>query len=122
MEIPTETKVLITPVGQHKILVRSYLTGEDRRANRRLILQLMDEGKSGKVEALEAAEDATMKQVIIDIDGDKENIVERVLKMQADDYGFVIDAVNEIVNGLPKKKEETSDGNISHSSATSESS
>ena len=111
MDIKPDTQELKTPSGEHTILAKSYLIGEDRRASRRMLLKLADEGKSRTVEGIEEAENSLMLQVVIQIDGSSENIVERVLKMRIADYDFVMDLVNEIASGMDKKKEVTSVGN-----------
>ncbi len=111
MNIIDETKELVTPSGLHKLLVRAYLTGEDRRQNRRMILRINDEGKSAKVEGVEEAENFLIEKVILKIDGKDSDIVKHVLEMRADDYDFVVDTVNEVSQGMTKKKEKISDGN-----------
>lgn len=99
-----------TPSGEHTLEHKAYLTGEDVRTNRRLFLKLNDEGKGGKVEALEASEDALMNEIIVSIDGSTEDITSRVVKMRAQDYLFVLGLVNDISRGIDEKKEKTSDG------------
>ena len=108
-------KELITPSGDHKLLVRTYLTGEDRRANRRMILKINDEGKSATVEGIEEAENFMIKEIILKVDGSNEDIVEKVLKFKAEDYDFIVDTVNEISKGMTKKKEKISDGSTENS-------
>ena len=90
MDIPADTKQIVTPSGKHTILVRSYLTGKDRRDHRRLIWRLAEEEKNDKVEALEESENALIAAIVIDVDGSKENMLERILQMESQDYDFVI--------------------------------
>lgn len=111
-----ETKELTTPTGLHKITVRAYLTGVDRRANRKLIWDLSKEGRGDTIEALEAAENALIGQILLSLDGSSESVLERTLALPAQDYDFVIDTVNEIAVGLDKKKEVISDGSTLTSS------
>lgn len=108
METISETKTLKTPSGEHTIIVKSYLTGEDRRAARRVILKMYDDGKNGKVEGVEEVENDAITRVVLEVDGSSENVVERVLKFRADDYDFIIDTVNQISEGMDKKKEKKS--------------
>lgn len=110
-----EIKELTTPTGLHRIKVRAYLTGVDRRANRRLIWTLSQEGKGDSIEALEAAENALIGQIVLEVDDSTEDILEKVLKMPAEDYDFVITTVNEIAIG-DKKKAVSSDGSTPTSS------
>ena len=116
----SETKEVTTPSGEHTITHRAYLTGEDRRTNRRLLIRLSEEGKIRNAEAIEEAENALINQVILSVDGTKETIVEKVLQMRAEDYDFVIDLVNEIASGVDKKKEKTSDSSTKTSSTEEE--
>lgn len=109
VDIIPETKEIKTPVGGQTLLVRSYLTGEDRRANRRLLIQLAEEQKQSSIDGIEASEDALLTQVVKAIDGSDENIVGRVLKMHAKDYDFVMEYVAEVVGGMSEKKNQTSD-------------
>ena len=116
MEPLNETKELKTPSGVHTITVKAYLTGVDRRAYRRTILTIASEEKGKTVDGVEEAENAMITQLVLAVDGSKEDIINQVLNMRADDYDFVIQTVNEIVEGMSKKKESTSDGNTSLSS------
>lgn len=110
MNIPDEVTTVKTPSGEHTLEHRAYLTGEDVRANRRLFLQLNDEGKGKTVEALEASEDALINEIIISLDGSTDDIPGRVIKMRASDYYFVVELVNSISKGIDEKKEVTSAG------------
>lgn len=103
-----DRKTIKTPTGEHEIVMRTFLTGADKRSNRRLILSLTKDNAPG-ADAIEAAENALLTQVIISIDGDedKEKIVATVVAMKVEDYDFLIDAVNEVAGGSDKKKERT---------------
>lgn len=100
-----DRKTVQTPSGEHSVVMRTFLTGEDKRNNRRLILSFTDGEKIG-AEKIEAAENALLTQVIVEIDGSPDDIVGRVVKMKIEDYDFLIDAVNEVAGGN-KKKERT---------------
>ena len=126
MDAVSKTREVKTPTGR-TIVAQNYLTGADRRRNRRLIWQLSEEGKGRTAEALEAAENALVVELIISIDGKKEgdpvqgsdqpfSLVAELEAMQADDYDFMIDLINEIAAGLDKKKEATSGGSTAASS------
>lgn len=118
MDYIDETKELKTPSGL-SIIVRAYLTGEDRRANRRLVLRLAAEGLGDKVEGIEQAENEQIKLIVKELDGSAEDIVERVIKLRAADYDFVMETVSSVANGtfsLDKKKEVMSGGSTETSS------
>lgn len=116
MDTPQETKELKTPTGEHTILIKSFLTGEDRRANRRLILKINDDGKGETVEGIEEAEDGLIKQIVLKVDDSEEDIIPRILKFKAEDYDFVFKTITDISQGLDKKKESTSSGSTNPSS------
>lgn len=119
MNIPEDTKELKTPSGEHTILVKAYLTGEDRRAARRVILKVSSEDRGKTVEGIEEVENHMMSQIVLKIDDSDQDIVDRVLKMKAEDYDFVVETINQISQGklvADEKKEEKSDGSTKASS------
>lgn len=120
VNIPEEKKEIELPSGSHKVLVRGYITGEDRRANRRLLIKLSEDSAEDRVSIIEAAENALLKQVVLELDGNGDDVVERVLKLPADDYDKVIDLVNEITEGFDAKKKRTLAGNTANSSTEKE--
>jgi len=103
--IPDETKVLELPSGK-KATLKAYITGADKRANRRLILSL-GETDTNRADVLEAVENKNIEQIVLELDGTKENIVERVVGLPAADYEAILEAVAEVVSGMDKKKENT---------------
>lgn len=117
METIPETKEIKTPSGEHTILVKSYLTGEDRRSARRTILDVHEQGIGTKVEGIEKVENETILRVVLKIDGDDQGIINRILSFRDTDYDFIVDTVNEITNGTDKKKLKSSDTNTETTSA-----
>lgn len=114
-----ETIELKTPSGEHTILFRAYLTGEDVRANRRHIVALKEDPEIKGVRLIEEAENQMMRLLIKQIDGQDvgEDVIGAVTKFRAEDYEFVIDKINEAAGGgLDKKKEATSGGSTETSS------
>lgn len=107
MEIPADSLTVKTPSEKHTIVHRSYLTGADRRAHRRLLIKLSEENKARTVEGMEEAEDAAIKSVIISVDDSNEGIIEALMKMEARDYDFVIDIVEKVTAGIDDKKKAT---------------
>ena len=45
METIEDTQSLTTPSGKHTLVAKTYLTGADKRSNRKLILQITEGGK-----------------------------------------------------------------------------
>ena len=120
VNIPEETKEIELPSGSHKVLVRGYITGEDRRANRRLLVKLSEESKEDRVAIIEAAENALLSQIVLELDGNGDDLIDRILKLPADDYDLIIDTVNEVAEGFDAKKKRTLAGNTVSSSTGKE--
>lgn len=105
-----ETKKVLTPVGNHEIVMNTYVTGRENRA----IVQSMVKGMSldgkGEVKNMDAAvikdsEDVAFATVIVSVDGHKDgdevdgkrfSIVEEILDMHVKDYNFVVKETNKI--------------------------
>lgn len=127
MEAIETTREVKVPSGKHTVVARNFLTGADRRKNRRLIWTLSEEGKGRSADALEAAENALVLELIVSVDDKKEgdpvegsdqpfSLVAWLEGLQATDYDFMIDLINEIAGGLDKKKEVISAGSTQTSS------
>ena len=110
------TKKLKTPTGEHEITFKAFITGEDRRATRRLILKLHAEEKVDKVEGIEEAENDMIARVVLEIDGSNENILGRIIEFKVADYDFVMETINEISKGFSEEKKTISNGSTSPSS------
>jgi hypothetical protein len=115
MEPLKDTQELTTPSG-HRVIARTYLTGADKRANRRIILDMSSDGKP-TADAIDTAENSLISQVIVSIDDVSEDVVDKVLSLPGADYDFIIDTINEVAAGVDKKKEVTSAGSIKTTSA-----
>lgn len=102
-----ETKEVTTP-GGHKVVVRNYITGAQRRSFRRVVINL-DVDEVEKADKLDQAEDEVIKLVVTSVNGKSEDVVGSVLNLPAEDYDFISKLANDVVQGLDKKKEVTSD-------------
>lgn len=101
-----ETKFVETPVGKHKVELKCWLTGGDRRALRSVytenaVISIVEEkpeikGMSGSL--VDKAEDKAIEIIVVSIDGDKENLVKRILDMRDEDCNFVIKEINKITS------------------------
>lgn len=104
-----ENQTIITPIGEHKIELKPYLTGRDMRELKAIYLRIGKVDATGqgitdiKPEVAEEAENKTFELAIISIDKSPENILKRVLDMPSKDYSFILDEINELT-GLSKKK------------------
>lgn len=101
-----ETKTIETPVEKHRVEVKLWLTGGDRRALRSVYTENAQIEMKGEVPEIknisgslvDKAEDKSIEIMIVSIDGNKENILKRVLEMRDEDYDFVIKSIQEITS------------------------
>ena len=75
-----ETREIITPIGNNKIVINSFILGGE---------------KADIVSAtVQEAQILTIKYIVVNIDGNSEGVVEKVRNMHGKDYDFIF---NEIV-------------------------
>jgi hypothetical protein len=101
-------KEVVTPQGKHKVSLKSWLTGREKREIQSVYLQDMDftasqNAKDGKGEVKDykisggkfyEAQNKTLEIVIASVNGSKEKILDQVLDMHSVDFDFII---NEII-------------------------
>lgn len=107
------TKKIKTP-GGYEIEMRDYITGREYRLIQSVFLSGMEvrvgvEGtpemnNAMKPEMIDLAQDKTIEILIVSVNGNKENVLQSVLDMPKDDFDQVVAAMNEVSNGLGKKK------------------
>jgi len=104
-----ETKTIETPVGKQKVVIKTWLTGRERRATRAPFYEGMKlnikEGDKTEVQPKEnmasvvtKLEDTNIEIVVISIDEDKKDILNKVLDMCEKDFGFIIKEISKVVN------------------------
>ena len=104
-----ENKEIVTPIGQHKIKIKTWLTARERRDIRSVLLEnvqfAMKEGEENPVSdyklsanSLNQMQDKTLQTMIIDINGSTETILDTVLDMKEKDYDFIISEIDKITN------------------------
>lgn len=107
-----ETKEIVTPVSNQKVVIKEWLTGRERRAIRSVFLKDMDislselEGAEGaenitrgsnvKANVLEEAENAAIENIVVSVDDKTENVLDTILDMREEDFDFVIKQINAI--------------------------
>ena len=104
MEINRETIEIETP-NKHKVVLKSWLTGREKRGLKKPLMNRMKLDIEGKGvledahlgELYEEMEDLTIKAVVVSVDGDTENVVEKVLNLKEEDYDFVLAEIDKIV-------------------------
>lgn len=104
-----EFTTIETPISKEKVVLKSWLTGREKRAITSVYLnEAFFKGEKGEVEIkgdlVNKAQDETIKTVIVSIGEikDAEKILNYLLDMRNEDYKFVMDKINE----LTKEKNE----------------
>lgn len=102
-----ETKTIVTPQGNHQVVVKSYITGREKRALQNALLSggtLQFNVETKKIEGItgeiaDKEKDTLMAMLIESIDGKTEGILDMVLDMRGADYEFIVNEINKINNG-----------------------
>lgn len=101
-----ETTSFKTP-GGHEVVLKTYLTAREANQLKQVLYKSinmsMTDIASGKTEikdipatALLEQEREALKTVIVSLDGNQENVVERLLDLRSDEYDAVIAEVNKV--------------------------
>lgn len=108
-----ETVEFSTKSGKNKAVLNTYLTRRERRAIKNAMFggkEISVDGKSDvkasiSMEATDVAEDKTFELVIVELNGSKENILERMLELPDDEASEIKDKIDELTNPVedPKK-------------------
>ena len=105
------SKEIITPMAQHKVVIKTMLTGAERErvTNAPMKYAKTEDGKTFTVTDMEkvalAEKHALLEASIISIDGGTTDLLNIARKMYEPDYDFVY---NEIVEAQKKMKVTTS--------------
>lgn len=121
MEANREKIEIITPIDKHKVALKTWITGRERRELKKPFMESLKVSLKGKGEdvektgietgkseyeitdslmLMEKAENKAIEIIVESVDGKKENILDVILDMHEDDYNFVVKAINK----LTKKK------------------
>lgn len=106
----TENKTITTPSG-NVVIFKSFLSGFDQRAYRRVLLQMNDDA-ANKGEILDKMEDAILQACVVSLDGSVEDVVSRICALDAADYEIILKESNELMEGFSKKKDEILSGSM----------
>lgn len=108
-----ETIEIETPIGKHKIVLKTYLTGREQRAIEAVFLGSVDwdvQTQTVKskftVQTAQLAENETIKQQVVSIDGKTENVLDLILDMRSEDFAFVKDQLQKLSLGPTSKKKQ----------------
>jgi len=102
-----ETKEIITPIDKHKVVLKAWITGREKRKLREPFLARMkfavDRTGAQPVtkdidtaKMVEEAENVAIKTIVISVDGSTENVVDKILDMKEKDYEFVMQEIGKI--------------------------
>lgn len=89
------TKEIITPIGEHKVVIKTMLTGAEREKVDNASMQFVktENGKDFTVTNMEkvglAEKHALLSTSVVTIDDDGAEILKRLQKMYEPDYAFV---------------------------------
>lgn len=118
-----ETHTLTTPRG-HLVVLRSWINGrEKQRIEGTMFANVSTEGQGSDMKPtmsnsmLADRENTSIEAVVVSVDGNQTDVVERILDMHAQDYDVVTLRVQQIVNGdFDEKKEKASEISTTESS------
>lgn len=98
-----------TPVGGHKVVLKTSITGRDRRNIQNVMLgkAKMNTSNAENLDidgsVLAEVQDKTVETYLISVDGKTEGLLDLVLDMDSRDYEFVLAKVNEQNTAVEKK-------------------
>jgi len=113
---------IITPFIKHKVELKDFITGREANEIQKPVLDLKmninaskgSEGEFSIGDISEKMTDNMIKIIVVSIDGDKKDIVNRLKDMRNEDYKFVLREVEKVYNGEnftnPELKQEDGTG------------
>ena len=111
-----ETTTITTPTDKHEVVIKTYLTGKEKRAiaNASLPKNVNYNNSSESINDLDiadimnAGEDAAIKNIIVSIDGKSDiDFIETVLAFRSEDSDAVLAEVKKVADGLTAEKKTT---------------
>lgn len=107
-----ESYEVVTPVKGIKVVLKSWITGRESQAIDTAMFAGVGTSVDGKKlqpklsdSMIADQENASIKAVVVSVDGSDKDVVEAVLNMRAGDYKFVLEEVDKVVNGgIDEKK------------------
>jgi hypothetical protein len=119
-----ETHQIITPIKGHVVLLRSWINGrEKQKIDGAMFRSIQTEGEGKEMKprmnetVISGQQNAAIETVVISVDGNEIDVLNRVLDMRVKDFEFVTGIVDKIVEGdFDPKDENNSEMNITESS------
>lgn len=122
-----ETKEIITPIEKHKVVLKSFITVKEERLIKRIMKDVevtVENSMGGEptqkikpfnlADKTEETENKTFEIIVISVDGETENVLEKLENMDKRDGNFLKREVNKITEGddfLEKSQTPNSGGN-----------
>lgn len=110
-----ETKVIETPKEKHKVELKTYITGREIRQVEQVFYEDIDVSLVGKTADIKSvnpnlmlkSQDKMIEMLVVSVDGEKDNLLQRVLDMHSNDYHFLLNEINKVSegSGIDKKKD-----------------
>ena len=102
-----ETKQIETPVGKQKVVIKTYLTGRERREINAPFLshaEISADAVAGATPSIKGikgsiiaeVQNITFNLIVVEIDGNKENIADRILDMREEDFNYIVSEIDNI--------------------------
>lgn len=97
-------------LGGHSFRVKAWLTGGEKRS----IVNALIDGTSIDVNdptkfaingaTLNKSQDITLSNIVVDLDGSGENILQRILDLKSADFDEIVKEVNAIVSAIGEQE------------------
>jgi hypothetical protein len=99
-----ETKIIETPVDKIKVELKCWLTGRDRRAIDSIFygdLEIGIKGNAPEIGGIKGglynkAQDKAIEIMVVSVNGNNEDVLNKVLDMKDEDFNFVLAEVDKI--------------------------
>lgn len=103
-----ETKSFTTPVGKQEFVIKTYLTGREKRALTNVYLSenVQFDTETQNIKGLngalvDKAQNLAFETIIVSIEGKTSseiNLVDAILDMRSEDFDFVVTEINKITS------------------------
>lgn len=100
-----ETREITTPIDNHKVVIKTYLTGREYREIENVFLSQAKVNSGGEQTGsfdgsiVKVAEDKLIEQSIISIDGATDDLLNKALDFKNADFAFLVGQLNEMKYG-----------------------
>lgn len=99
-----ETKTIKLPLSKMEAVLKTYLTGGEKRQIRNVFLNDAEFTSKGdqqelggiKGSVVEQAENKAIEIVVVSVDSKTDGILAAILELHSKDYDFIIEAINKI--------------------------